>query len=178
MRRDPDTGPAGLPGVDGPAPLVGPVGLPTGVPAPDFTLPSAVGPIVSLSALLVDGPVLLVFFPFAFSSVCTVELDEIRDTVDQFDGVQLVAISVDPKFTLRMFAQWRGYPIHLLSDFWPHGAVASAYQVFDERGGMSVRGTFLIDRTGVIRFAEAAEPGAARDQSRWRAAVAELLAAG
>ena len=159
-------------------PATGPVGLATGTRAPDFTLPSAVGPIVSLSALLPDGPVLLVFFPFAFSSVCTVELDEIRDTVAEFDGVQLVGISVDPKYSLRMFAQWRGYPIHLLSDFWPHGAVASAYHVFDERSGAAVRGTFLVDGSGIIRFAEAAEPGAARDQGRWRAAVAELLASG
>ena len=149
--------------------------LVVGSVAPDFLLPSAAGPEVRLSALLEQGPVLLVFFPFAFSQTCTVELDDIRDRLSSFAGVSLVAISADPKYALRMFARYRGYTFPLLSDFWPHGALASSFGVFDTRGGFPVRGTFLIDWAGVIRFAEANAPGDVRSQDGWRAAIAELL---
>jgi alkyl hydroperoxide reductase subunit AhpC len=62
----------------------------------------------------------------------------------------------------------------LLTDFWPHGAIAEAYGVFNDRSGMAVRGTFLVDTDGVVRFAEVSPPGEARDQSGWQRAIAEL----
>jgi mycoredoxin-dependent peroxiredoxin len=148
--------------------------LQVGSSAPEFALPSAAGPLVTLSGLLASGAALVVFFPFAFSETCTVELDDIRDGLASFGGVSLVAVSCDPKFSLRMFAKWRGYRFPLLSDFWPHGAAASSYGVFDAVRGMSVRGTFLISTDGVIRFSEANEPGDVRAQDGWRSAIADL----
>ena len=62
----------------------------------------------------------------------------------------------------------------MLADFWPHGEVARAYGVFNEEKGFAFRGTFLIDREGIVRFAEMNPPGEARDQNAWRKALAAL----
>jgi peroxiredoxin (alkyl hydroperoxide reductase subunit C) len=149
--------------------------LAVGAAAPDFTLPSGQGPVVSLADFRGRRAVLVVFYPFAFSSTCTAELDDIRDHLASFAGVELLAVSVDTKYSLRMFAKWHGYEFPLLSDFWPHGAVASDYGVFDAARGMAVRGTFLIDATGRVRFAEINDPGDIRDQNGWRAAIEDLV---
>jgi len=143
-----------------------------GDPAPRFRLPSAAGPGVGTADFRGRRPVLLVFYPFAFSPLCTSELDTMRDSF--FPAVQLIAVSCDPKYSLRIFARERGYAFPLLSDFWPHGEVARAYGVFDEAHGMPVRGTFLLDRSGIIRFSEINEPGDARGQDGWRDAIAAL----
>ncbi len=149
--------------------------LQIGDTAPRFRLPSAAGPPVGLADHRGRRPVLLVFYPFAFSPICTSELDAMRDHA--FDRVQLIAVSCDPKYSLRVFARERGYQFPLLSDFWPHGEVARSYGVFDEPHGMPVRGTFLVDAAGVIRFSEINEAGDARDQNGWRTAIGELPAA-
>jgi peroxiredoxin len=81
---------------------------------------------------------------------------------------------VDTPFSLKAWAEQQGYQFPLLSDFWPHGAVATTYGVFNEAAGLANRGTFLIDKDGVVRFAEINQPGEARDQSAWKKAVAEL----
>ncbi len=143
-----------------------------GDPAPAFRLPSADGPTVALADHRGRRPVLLVFYPFAFSRICTSELDGMRDHA--FGDVQLLAVSCDPKYSLKAFARERGYRFPLLSDFWPHGEVARAYGVFDDAHGMPVRGTFLVDTGGTVRFREVNEPGDPRDQDGWRAAVAAL----
>lgn len=62
----------------------------------------------------------------------------------------------------------------MLSDFWPHGEVAQAYEVFNAKAGFANRGTFLVDRSGVVRFAECKEPGEARDQKVWTQALASV----
>jgi peroxiredoxin (alkyl hydroperoxide reductase subunit C) len=73
-----------------------------------------------------------------------------------------------------VWAQQSGFTFDLLSDFWPHGAVASAYGVFNAESGYADRGTFAIDRCGVIRFAECKQPGEMRDAAVWRDALAAL----
>ena len=78
--------------------------------------------------------------------------------------------------SLHAWAEQQGYQFPLLSDFWPHGAVARSYGVFHEQAGMAVRGTFLVDRDGVVRFAEVNGPGEARDQEGWHRAVDALAA--
>ena len=150
------------------------MGHPVAGPAPDFALPTGQGPVVSLAEYRGRRAILLVFYPFAFSPICTAELDDMRDHLASFNGVQLLGVSVDTKYSLRMFGKWRGYTFPLLSDFWPHGAVAQAYGVFDAERGMARRGTFLIDDAGLIRFAQVNEPGDVRDQDGWRAAVGHL----
>ena len=150
--------------------------LAPGTPAPDFTLKDQNGVDVTLSSFAGAKNVLLVFYPFAFSGICTGELHEIRDDLGSFvgDDVQVLAISCDPMFSLRGWADLEGYFFPLLSDFWPHGAVSREYGVFHEAGGMPSRGTFLIDTEGVIRWTLINPPGEGRDFAGYRAALAEL----
>jgi peroxiredoxin (alkyl hydroperoxide reductase subunit C) len=62
----------------------------------------------------------------------------------------------------------------VLADFWPHGAVAQTYGVFNSDAGIANRGTFVVDRSGIIRFAEMKQPGEARDQAVWTDALTAL----
>jgi peroxiredoxin len=147
-----------------------------GTEAPDFTLKNQNREEVALSSFRGERAALVVFYPFAFSGVCTGELCAVRDDLSSFqnDDVQILPVSVDHPFALKAWAEAQGYDFPLLSDFWPHGEVAKAYGVFNETAGMSVRGTFLVDKTGVIRFAEVNQPGEARDQEGWKKALAAL----
>lgn len=147
-----------------------------GSKARGFSLKNQDGRTVTLSDFQGKQAVLLVFYPFAFSGICTGELCSVRDDLSSFqnDDVQILAVSVDHPFTLKAWADTEQYEFPLLSDFWPHGAVAESYGVFNSDAGFSVRGTFLIDTEGVVRFAEANGPGEARDQQGWRDAVSKL----
>jgi peroxiredoxin len=144
-----------------------------GDPAPDFTLLDQDRQPVTLSALR-GAPVLLVFYPFAFSALCGSELGRLRDSLSSYAGVTVLAVSTDPVYALKAFRAQEGYDFPLLSDFWPHGATASAYGVLDERAGMALRATFLVDADGVVRFAQVNAPGDVREQNEWRSAVAQL----
>jgi len=150
--------------------------LEVGAVAPDFTLKNENHQDVTLSDFRGRKNVLLVFYPFAFSNVCHGELCEIRDNIGDFasDDVELLAISVDAPYAHKAWAVQEGFNFPQLADFWPHGEVSRAYGVFNEPKGFSFRGTFLIDREGVIRFAEMNSPGEPRDQSAWRKALQEL----
>ncbi|WP_369137499.1 peroxiredoxin [Modestobacter versicolor] len=152
--------------------------LSVGDVAPEFSLPDQDKQVVSLSGLR-GAPVLVVFYPFAFSGLCTGELCELRDDLAAYTGagVQVVAISTDPTFALKAFREKEGFSFPLLSDFWPHGATAQAYDVFNDKAGMAVRGTFLVDAEGTIAFTEVNGPGDPRAQSGWKDAVAGLPAA-
>lgn len=149
-----------------------------GSKAPNFALPNQFGETVALADLLAEGPVALVFFPLAFSGICTGELCELRDNLELFgaDGVSLVACSVDSKFSLRVWGEREGYEFQLLSDFWPHGAVAQSFGAFVEEAGIANRATFLIDTDGTIRASIVTEPGQARDFTAYREALAQLTA--
>ena len=143
--------------------------------APDFELLNQFGEPVRLSELR-GRNVVLVFFPFAFSGICTGELCEIRDNLALFEDSDAVVlgISVDSKFTQRAYAEKEGYAFDLLADFWPHGAVAGQYGVFDAESGMARRGTFIIDAGGVVRYVVVNPRGQARDFNEYRAALAGL----
>jgi peroxiredoxin len=147
-----------------------------GSQAPDFTLNDYNKQAVQLSSFKGEKPVLLVFYPFAFSGICTGELCQLRDEFAEYDGqgVQVLGVSVDTPFSLKAWAEQQNYQFPLLSDFWPHGAVATTYGVFNEAAGLANRGTFLIDKDGIVRYAEVNQPGQARDQQSWKKAVAEL----
>ncbi len=147
--------------------------LEVGQEAPDFTLRDQNREEVTLSSFRGRKRVLLVFYPFAFSRICTGELCQVRDELPRYqnDDVQILAISVDHPHALRSYSERDGYRFPLLADFWPHGEVARAYGVFNEIGGMANRGTFLIDRDGIVRFAEMNAPGEARDQAGWQKAL-------
>ncbi|AKG42673.1 peroxiredoxin [Streptomyces xiamenensis] len=125
-----------------------------GTKAPDFTLKNQHGQTVTLSSFRGEKNVVLLFYPFAFTGVCTGELCALRDELPTFvnDDVQLLAVSNDSAFSLRVFAEQEGLEYPLLSDFWPHGETSRAYGVFDEDKGCAVRGTFIIDKEGVVRW--------------------------
>ncbi|SES13486.1 MULTISPECIES: peroxiredoxin [Lentzea] len=149
-----------------------------GSEAPDFTLNDYNKQPVTLSSFRGSRAVLLVFYPFAFSGTCHGELCQLRDEIATYEdeNVQVLGVSVDSPFALKAWANQEGYRFPLLSDFWPHGAVAQAYGVFNSSAGMALRGTFLVDVDGVVRFAEVNGPGEARDQEAWKKAVASLRA--
>ena len=147
--------------------------------APDFELNDQHGKAVKLSDFRGKAPVVLMFYPFAFSSICTGELCEIRDDHLGDGGVGdseavVLAVSTDPMYALRAFADAEGFKHLLLSDFWPHGEVAKKYGVFLEDKGFSTRGTFVIDKDGVVRWAVVNGPGDARPVADYRAALAAL----
>jgi peroxiredoxin len=150
--------------------------LAVGTEAPDFTLRDQNQQQVTLSGFRNAKNVLLVFFPLAFTGICQGELDEVRDHLPDYenDDTQTLAISVGPPPTHKVWSIENGFTFPVLSDFWPHGAVSQAYGVFNEDAGVSNRGTFVVDRSGIIRFAEMKQPGEARDQSVWKDALAAL----
>jgi peroxiredoxin len=152
------------------------MGIEAGRPAPDFALKDQHGQVVRLSDFRGERRVALVFFPFAFSGICTGELCEIRDNLTAFEesGVQVLGLSCDPMHTQRAWAEAERYEFPLLSDFWPHGAVAQDYGVFRSEVGCANRGTFLIDTEGVLRWSVVNEPGQARPLAAYREAIAAL----
>ena len=144
--------------------------------APDFTLSDQHGQEVTLSELVAEKPVALVFFPLAFSGICTGELCELRDNLAVFEdaNVRLLGISVDSVHALRVWAEQEGYEFSILSDFWPHGAVAKQYGAFVEERGIATRATVIIGEDRRVLAAFETSPGEARDFSAYREAVAAL----
>ena len=147
-----------------------------GQKALDFELRDQHGQTLSLRSFRDAKAVLLVFYPFAFSRVCSGELKQLKDNVSDFvsDGVQLLAVSCDPVFSLRAFAEQDDLSFPLLSDFWPHGAASSAYGVFDEQRGCSARSTFIIDAAGVVRWRVHNALPDARDLAEYSSVLAEI----
>ncbi len=152
--------------------------LAVGTIAPDFTLRDQNQQPVTLSSFRGAKNVLLVFFPLAFTGICQGELDQLRDHLPQFenDSSVAMAISVGPPPTHKIWSLESGFMFPVLSDFWPHGEVSQAYGVFNADAGYPNRGTFVIDRSGIIRFAEMKQPGESRDQRLWLDALAALQA--
>jgi peroxiredoxin len=150
--------------------------LTIGNPAPAFDLINQHGEKVSLSTYKAEKNIVVLFYPFAFSGICTRELCALRDDLGAFqnDDVQLLAISCDSMFAQRAYAEKEGYKFPVLSDFWPHGAAAKAYGVFEESRGCATRGTFIIDREGILRWQVVNSMGDARNIVDYKAAIAAL----
>ncbi len=150
--------------------------LTIGSPAPHFELSDQHGVNFSSASLKGEKNLVVLFYPFAFTGTCTGELCEIRDDLNSFqnDEVQLVAISCDSKFSQKVFSEQQGYKFPVLADFWPHGAVAKAFDVFDETRGCAVRGTFVIDKEGILRWQIVNGIGDARNIGDYKTALAAL----
>jgi len=148
-----------------------------GAAAPDFTLKDQAGNDVTLSSFKGKSAVALHFYPFTFTGVCEGELCRIRDDYRDFEaaGVQVLAVSCDSRHSQRVWAEQQGFTFPVLSDFWPHGAVAKEYGVFNEQLGCAIRATFLIDKKGIVvdEF-QTDSLGTARDPERYSAALAKL----
>jgi peroxiredoxin len=153
-----------------------PAGLSVGSTAPDFELKNQYGELVKLSSFKGEKNVVLLFIPFAFTGTCTGELCAIRDDLAAFqnDNVQVLAVSCDSPFTQKMFAEQEGYKFPVLADFWPHGAAASAYGIFNADLGCAMRGTFIIDKEGSIRWSVVNGLGDARNNGDYKTAIAAL----
>ena len=147
-----------------------------GQAAPDFELKDQTGTKVSLSSFQGKKNVVVLFIPFSFTGTCTGELCAIRDDLASFenDNVQVLAISCDSMHTQKIFAAQEGYTFPVLSDFWPHGAVSKAYGIFNEDIGCAMRGTFIIDKEGIVRWSVVNGLGDARNNGDYKAAIAAL----
>ncbi|MCT1601163.1 peroxiredoxin [Kocuria sp. p3-SID1433] len=145
--------------------------------APDFTLTNQYGEDVTLAEHL-GRPVALVFYPFAFSSVCTGEMCQLQDMMDEVQEADalLLAVSTDSQYVLKAFSREESLEFDLLSDFWPHGETARAFGVFDETTGMASRTTFLIDADGIVLDRFTSEITSQRPVERYREALAKLPA--
>jgi peroxiredoxin len=147
-----------------------------GEEAPDFELKDQHGTPVRLSALRGAKNVVVVFYPLAFSGVCTGELCAMRDEFPEVtrDDVELLTVSVDSVFATRAWSDAEHFGFALLSDFWPHGEVAKRYGVFDENMGVATRGTFIIDKAGVVRWKVVNPIPQARDIAEYQKVLAGL----
>jgi peroxiredoxin len=147
-----------------------------GEEAPDFELKDQHGTPVRLSGLRGSKNVVLVFYPLAFSGVCSGELCAMRDEFPEVDrdDVELLTVSVDSFFSLAAWADREKFGFGMLSDFWPHGAVAKKYGVFNEDMGVATRGTFVIDKAGLVRWKVVNPIPQARDLADYQKALAAL----
>ena len=147
-----------------------------GTAAPDFELSDQNGNKVSLASFKGKKNIVLLFYPFSFTGTCTGELCAMRDDLAPFqnDDVQVLAVSCDSMFTQRIFAEKEGYEFPVLADFWPHGAVAQSYGIFDDVRGCSLRGTFVIDKEGIVRWQVVNGLGDARNLDDYKSALAAL----
>ena len=148
-----------------------------GQEAPDFTLKDQDGNDVTLSSFRGKQNVVIVFYPFTFTGVCEGELCSLRDDLSEFDAVkaQVLAISCDSRHAQKQWATQQGFTFPVLSDFWPHGAVARAYGVFNEQLGCANRATFVIDNDGkIVDTFASANLGTPRERAEYEAALAKL----
>ncbi|ACQ80068.1 alkyl hydroperoxide reductase/ Thiol specific antioxidant/ Mal allergen [Beutenbergia cavernae DSM 12333] len=146
-----------------------------GTTAPPFRVTDVTGAPIT-GADLLGRPALLVFFPFAFSGVCTSELTELSAALPQLAPTRVLGISCDPTFSQAAWAREAGVAVELASDFWPHGATATAFGAFDESHGWAHRVSVLLDGDGVVRWRTASPPGRPRDAAEAVAAVDGLRA--
>ena len=124
--------------------------------APAFDLVAGKDERVTLEQFRGRRNVLLVFHPFAFSGICMAEAKELQESIDRFrdSETEVIFVSCDPISARLAWKEQLGADYTFASDFWPHGAAAMAYGVFDETVGASRRGTFLIDKEGIVKWAK------------------------
>ena len=146
-----------------------------GQPAPGFTARNQHGELLTATGLR-GAPAVIIFYPWAFSSICRDELAAVRDDHEGFValGARVLAVSCDAMYTLRAYADAEGIAFDLMSDHWPHGAIAQAYGVFDRQSGCARQGTFVLDSTGLISWQEVNQINERRNLSAVLAATANL----
>jgi peroxiredoxin len=128
------------------------VAIATGEQAPEFELEVSPTERVRLADFRGRSNVLLVFHPFAFTPVCELEARDLQENLESFRHAEteVVFVSCDTSAARRAWRAQLGAEYTFASDFWPHGAAAKAYGVFNERNGAPLRGTFLIDKAGTV----------------------------
>jgi peroxiredoxin len=138
----------------------------TGSEAPDFDLQVAGSERVRLADFRGRANLLLVFHPFAFTSVCEEEALDLQENLPAFKSAdtEVVLVSCDAAPARQAWKRKLGLTYTLASDFWPHGEASRAYGVFDEKKGAPVRGTFLIDKDGVVVWSLVNDADTRREQ--------------
>ena len=138
----------------------------TGDRAPEFDLEVRRGERVRLSDFAGRRNVLLVFHPFAFTPLCELEANDLQENLESFRNAEteVVFVSCDPSPARQAWREQIGAEYTFASDFWPHGAAARAYGVFNEANGAPLRGTFLIDKEGAVIWTLVKEEDARRDE--------------
>jgi peroxiredoxin len=128
------------------------VTITTGDQAPEFDLEETHERRVRLSDYLGKSNLLLVFHPMAFTPVCEEEARDLQENLESFRNAstEIVFVSCDTSAARQAWRRQLGAEYTFASDFWPHGAAARAYGVFDEDTGLALRGTFLIDTAGTV----------------------------
>jgi mycoredoxin-dependent peroxiredoxin len=151
------------------------VSLGLGQPAPGFTARNQHGELLTATGLR-GAPAVIIFYPWAFSSICRDELAAVRDDHERFLalGARVLAVSCDAMYTLRAYADAERIAFDLLSDHWPHGAIAQAFGVFDDQPGCARRGTFVLDPAGMIRWQQINQINEPREIAAVLAATANL----
>ena len=136
----------------------------TGDEAPDFDLQVEAAERVRLSDFRGRRNVLLVFHPFAWTAICEEEARDLQENLPSFEASEtdVLLVACDPPASRQAWKEKLGLTYTLASDFWPHGEAARAYGVFDESSGAPVRGTFLIDRDGVVVWSLVNDAGTRR----------------
>jgi peroxiredoxin len=132
-----------------------------GTPAPEFSLAREDGSRFTREDLI-GRTTILVFYPFAFSEVCTDQLQLYEEAIGDIrdGGAEMYAVSTDPTEAQRAFRRHLGVSIEQLSDFEPKGAAARAFGAYFEPGGMTNRALVIVGPDGVVRWSHlAASPG-------------------
>jgi peroxiredoxin (alkyl hydroperoxide reductase subunit C) len=135
--------------------------LAPGTPAPDFTLKTEDGEEFTRASLL-GQTTILVFYPFAFSPVCTDQMQVYEEVLGDIEaqGARIFAVSTDASYAQRAFRESLGVTIPQLSDFEPKGEASRAFGAFFAPGGMSHRALVVTDADGVVRWSwEGESPG-------------------
>lgn len=150
--------------------------LEVGAVAPDFTLKDQHNGDVNLASFKGQKAVVLIFYPATFTGICQGELHAVQEELAtlQNDDVQVLAVSVDSPFAHKVWAEQQGFTFPILSDFWPHGAVAQEYGAFNDLAGRATRGTFVIDIDGIVRWSVINAIPDARDHSEYAKVLASL----
>ncbi|MGH2979875.1 MAG: peroxiredoxin [Solirubrobacterales bacterium] len=145
-----------------------------GQEAPDFTLRDENGEEVPLSSLR-GRNVVLIFFPLAFSGICTKELHTSTDLAEKFGaaGAEVFGVSIDSPYVLKAFKRDEGFDVRFLSDFHPKGQVADEYGAYIPEAGIATRATYVIGKDGKVAYKALNHPGEMRDQN----AIIDALAA-
>ena len=142
-----------------------------GAEAPPFALPSSHGELIELAGVR-SRLVVLFFFPYAFTGVCSGELRDLAGLHQAMTdaGAAVLAVSTDTRYALRVFADQEQLPFTLLSDFWPHGETARRYGCFDAERGCAERVSFVLDADRRIAWQASSDLSKPRD-------VGDILAA-
>ena len=142
-----------------------PMAVEVGQEAPEFTLRDENGQEVALSSLR-GRNVVLIFFPAAFSRICTNEFHASTDLAGKYGaaGAEVFGVSVDSPYALKAFKRDENLAVRFLSDFHPKGAMSEQYGAYIPEAGVATRATYVIDRDGRVAYKAVNHPGEMRDQ--------------